>query len=416
MSHRLHRFTRTAIAASLLAAFALPAGADTSTEARLKALESRLDSLEKENRTLKTQLQQAERKVEATGTQVDKLASQGVPSKASWAEKTHFGGYGELHLNKLDNKKPGGADKDELDFHRFVLYMGHQFNDRLRFQSELEVEHALTKDTSAGNGPGEVELEQAYLDFTVNDALSAKAGLFLLPVGIINETHEPATFYGVERNPVENNIIPTTWWEGGAALTARLGNGLTLDGAVTSGLKTTAAKNYAVRDGRLKVAKATAKDPAYTARLKWTGVPGLELAGTVQYQADITQGADAAAGAARLYEAHAALGKGPFGLKALYARWDLDGSGPKSVGADRQHGWYVEPSYKLSEQWGVFARHSRWDNQAGDSADSRYRQSDVGVNYWPHPDVVVKLDYQKQTAPSGKDAFDGLNVGIGYQF
>lgn len=416
MSHRLNGMTRAAIAASLLSGLAAPAWADTSMEQRFKAMESRLDNLEKENRTLKEQLQKAEQKVEATGTQVDRIAGQGTSSKAAWAEKTQFGGYGELHLNKLANKKPGGADKDELDLHRFVLFMGHQFTDRLRFQSELEVEHALVKDTAAGNGPGEVELEQAYLDFMVSDTLSARAGLFLVPVGITNETHEPPTFYGVERNPVETNIIPTTWWEGGAALSARLGNGFAFDGAVTSGLKTTAAKNYAVRDGRLKVAKATARDPAYTARLKWSAIPGLELAGTVHYESDITQSADATAGAARLYEAHAVVSKGPFGLRALYASWNLDGNGPRSVGADKQNGWFVEPSYKFSEQWGVFARHSRWDNQAGDSSDSRFSQSDVGVNFWPHPGVVVKLDYQKQKAPAGKDRFDGFNVGVGYQF
>lgn len=410
---------RSIVASAAMAALlslAAPAQADTSVEARLKALEARVNSLEKENQTLKGQLQKAEQKVEAAGEQVERIASQGSSAKAAWAEKTQFGGYGELHLNKLKNNKPGGANKDEFDFHRFVLFMGHQFNDRIRFQSELEVEHALVKDTNNASGPGEVELEQAYLDFRLTDSLSAKAGLFLMPVGILNETHEPPTFYGVERNPVESNIIPTTWWEGGAVLSANLGNGFSVDGAVTSGLQTIAAKNYAVRDGRLKVAKAKAKDAAYTARLKWTGMPGLELAGTVQYQSDITQSADAAAGSAKLYEAHAVLNKGAFGLRALYANWDLDGSGPKAVGADRQKGWYVEPSFKLSEQWGVFARHSRWDNQAGDAADSRFTQSDVGVNFWPHHGVVVKLDFQKQSAPNGKDEFDGFNVGVGYQF
>ena len=341
---------------------------------------------------------------------------------------TSIGGYGELHLNKLKNKKPGGANKDEMDFHRFVLFIGHKFNDRVRFHSELEVEHALVKDTdtdttaatvgstSTKPNSGELELEQAYLDFTLNDTLSAKAGLFLVPVGIINETHEPPTFYGVERNPVENKIIPATWWEGGAGMTAHLSNGFTLDGAITSGLKTTAGKTYAVRDGRQKAASAVAKDAAYTARMKWTDIPGVELAGTVQYQADITQSTDPTAGSAMLYEAHAVVNKGAFGLRVLYAGWNLDGDGPKAVGADKQNGWYVEPAWKISEQWGVFARHSNWDNQAGDATDSKYSQADVGVNYWPHSDVVVKLDYQTQKSPSGKDEFDGFNVGVGYQF
>lgn len=417
MSYRLKSMSRTTIVASLLACFATPALADLSMEERFKAMESRMDSLERENRALKGQLQKTEQIVEVTGEQIEKIAAQGTSSKAAWAEKTQFGGYGELHLNKLKNKKPGGTDLDDMDFHRFVLFMGHEFNDRVRFFSELEVEHASIQDTQTGaKSTGYVALEQAYVDFALSDRLSAKAGLFLMPVGITNETHEPPTFYGVERNPVEAKIIPTTWREGGASLSARLGDSFTLDGAITSGLKTTAAKSYAVRDGRQHVANALAKDPAYTARLKWAGIPGVELAGTVQYQSDITQSADATAGSAKLYEAHAVVNKGPFGLRALYARWDLDGSGPKSVGADKQNGWYVEPAWKFAEQWGVFARHSRWDNLAGDAVDSKYRQTDVGVNYWPHTDVVVKLDFQNQKSPVGKDEFDGFNVGVGYQF
>lgn len=361
--------------------FAAPAWDEMSLEERLKEMEVRIDSM-------------------------------GKSSKAAWAEKTTLGGYGEMHLNKLKNKKPGGTNKDELDFHRFVLFIGHEFNDRVRFHSELEVEHAQAGESK----PGEVDMEQAYLDFTLSDTLSAKAGILLVPVGIINETHEPPTFYGVERNPLENNIIPTTWREGGAGMSARLGNGFTLDGAITSGLKTTVAKNYAVRSGRQNVANALAKDPAYTARLKWAGIPGVELAGTVHRQADITQSADATAGAATLYVAHAVVNKGAFGLRALYAGWNLNGSGPKALGANKQNGWYVEPAWKFSEQWGVFARHSNWDNQAGDTTDSKYSQADVGVNYWPHPEVVVKLDFQNQKSPTGKDEFDGFNVGVGYQF
>ncbi|MCR4299955.1 MAG: porin [Gallionella sp.] len=417
MSHRLNSMIRTAVVVFLPACFTAPAWADMSMEERFKVMESRMDSLERENRILKGQLKQAEQKVAATGAQIEKIVSIGGSSKVAWAEKTSFGGYGELHLNKLKNKKTGGANKDEVDFHRFVLFMGHEFNDRVRFFSELEVEHALAKDTQSGTAStGLVGLEQAYLDFTLNDSLSAKAGLLLMPVGIISETHEPPTFYGVERNPVETNIIPTTWREGGVSLSARMGNGFAMDGAITSGLKTTVGKNYAVRDGRQHVANAPAKDPAYTARMKWAGIPGIELAGTVQYQSDVTQSADATAGAARLYEAHAVVNKGPFGLRALYAGWNLDGSGPKAVGADKQNGWYMEPAWKFSEQWGVFARHSRWDNQAGDATDSQYRQMDVGVNYWPHPDVVVKLDFQNQQSPAGKDEYDGFNLGVGYQF
>jgi len=144
--------------------------------------------------------------------------------------KTTVGGYGELHYNNWDNKSAGGSDKREIDFHRFVLFFGHEFDARTRFFAELELEHSFIEDTDTGSTHGEVELEQAFVEFDLNDAMTARGGLFLLPVGIINETHEPPAFYGVERNPVENKIVPSTWWEAGGGFTHRFSNGLSYAG------------------------------------------------------------------------------------------------------------------------------------------------------------------------------------------
>ncbi|MHB1142896.1 MAG: porin [Sulfuricaulis sp.] len=353
-----------------------------------------------------------EQQVEQLGREVDELKQEVAKQKSTSVSggATHIGGYGELHYNSLDSK-------DEIDFHRFVLFFGHRFNDRIRFNSEVELEHALVKDTSNASGPGEVELEQAYLDFDLTPNHTARAGLFLVPVGIMNETHEPPTFYGVERNPVETNIIPTTWWEGGASLYGRLGTGFGYDVALTSGLKvpTSGSSAYKVRDGRQKGAKADANNAAVTARIKWTGVPGVGVAATVHRQDNIAQGtvADGVAGTATLWETHATLERGPFGLRVLYASWDLDGSGPKAVGRDEQKGWYIEPSFKLTPKFGVFARYNEWDNEAGDATDSKKKQKDFGFNYWPHEQVVLKVDVQRQSATANDD---GFNLGVGYMF
>jgi len=327
------------------------------------------------------------------------------------SDKTTIGGYGELHYNNL-NDQHGSDDVDKVDFHRFVLFFGHEFTDNLRFFSELELEHSIASKSDSG----EIELEQAYIQYDINDQHSVTGGLFLTPVGIINETHEPPTFYGTERNPIEKNIIPATWWEAGVMFSGEIAEGFSYDVAATSGLNTTSGSDYKVRSGRQKVSKADAEDFAYTGRLKWTGIPGLELAATVQYQEDITQSNESTAGSATLFETHAVFQRGNFGLRALYATWDLDGSGPKSIGADEQTGWYVEPSYQINENFGVFARYNEWDNAAGSSSDTEYQQIDLGVNWWPHKDVVVKLDYQNQDAPKGKTELDGINVGLGYQF
>lgn len=410
-------FIRTVVAAAVLSTFSTFTHAEMSVEERLKAMETRLNALETENQELKGKLKATEQKVDATSEQMDKVATAAPAPKASWADKTTLAGYGELHYNQLDGEG-GAASKDEFDFHRFVLFFGHQFNERTRFFSELELEHSFF---SQNSGKGELELEQAYIEFDINDNHSAKAGLFLIPVGIINETHEPPTFYGVERNPVEGAIIPATWWAGGVGLSGRLGGGFSYDLAVHEGLSTnnnvngSTTNKYAVRVGRQKTSEARGADLATTARLKWTGIPGLELAASFQHQGDITQGLDPKAGSANLYELHGVFNKGPFGLRALYAQWDLDGSGPAAIGADKQKGWYVEPSFRISEQWGVFARYNEWDNQAGINGNTGKQQSNVGVNFWPHPDVVLKADYQQQDNEDGKNQ-DGFNLGVGYQF
>jgi hypothetical protein len=409
-----HAFARTALAAALLSSLSLPALAtDTDIEARLKALEMRLNAVEAENQALKRQLASTEQKADAASAQVAQVAATAAPSGgAGWADNTQIGGYGELHYNNLSGNG-GASDKKQIDFNRFVLFFGHQFNERTRFFSELEVEHVVA--SSDPGDKGEVELEQAYIEHDLNDNHRVKAGLFLVPVGIINETHEPPTFYGVERNPVEYDIIPATWWTGGAGLSGNFGSGFGYDFAVHEGLNVNAGDNYAVREGRQQTMEALANDLAYTARLSWTGIPGLTLAGTFQYQTDITQGLDPTAGAANLFEVHGVFNRGPFGLKALYARWHLDGSGPAAVGANKQLGWYVEPSWRINEHWGVFARYNKWDNQAGISGNTGKQQSNAGVNFWLTPDVVVKADYQHQDNDDGRNQ-NGFNLGVGYQF
>ncbi len=313
--------------------------------------------------------------------------------------QTRIGGYGELHYNDLDSGS-------EMDFHRFVLFFNHEFDEDIRFYSEVEIEHSL-----AGEGkPGEVELEQAYVEFDVSDNTRVKGGLFLVPVGILNETHEPPTFYGVERNPIAHDIIPATWWEGGAALAGNFGeSGFSYDVAVHSGLAVGA--DFDIRDGRQKVAEAIGEDLAVSGRLKYTGIAGLELAVSVVQQSDITQGLVPGAGAATLLETHARWSHGPLTLTALYAGWTLDGVAPEALEKDKQDGYYVEGSWRFNEKFGMFARHNVWD--MGGAGDTERSQSNIGFNYWPHRNVVVKFDLQDQ----GKSIDnDGFNIGIGYQF
>lgn len=350
--------------------------------------------------------------VEATATMVEEGGMSGSLA-SDWASKTTLGGYGEMHYNNLEDQN-GDGDKDEIDFHRYVLFINHEYSEDTRFFSELELEHSL-----AGEGKnGEIELEQAFIEHDLNDTTRLRAGLFLVPVGLLNETHEPPTFYGVERNNVEKNIIPTTWWEGGVALNGELAPGVNYDVAFSSGLALDAdAGKFRIRDGRQKLSEADASKGAFTASLTYNGVPGLQLGGAVHYQQDLYQGNFSHDIDALLVELHVAYNNGPFGLRALAASWDIDDDIERiQLGADTQEGWYVEPSFKVTRDIGLFARYSQWDNQAGGGGDTEFEQYDIGVNYWLEDNVVFKLDYQVQETPDSEKELDGFNLGVGFNF
>lgn len=327
--------------------------------------------------------------------------------------QTSLGGYAEAHYNNL-NGDTAAQDKTEIDLHRFVLFFGHQFSEDVRFYSELEVEHAV-----AGEGAdGVVELEQAFIEWDYMRGHAARAGVFLMPVGLINETHEPDTFYGVERNNVERNIIPTTWGEAGIGASGEVLPGLSYNASVTSGLKL-ADGDFKVRDGRQKASEADANDLAYTAALSYVAAPGVTIGGTVQYQSDLTQ-SDPASTVGRidgvLTEAHIDVQRGNLGLRALVANWSFDDEiNQLADGADQQFGWYLEPSYLLSDNLGVFARYSEWDNQAGANLATKTDQIDLGFNYWLVDNVVLKADYQIQDSEADKGQ-DGFNLGVGWSF
>ncbi|MBD2858816.1 porin [Spongiibacter sp. KMU-158] len=388
-------FTAAVLAGAVIAAPLAMAEQAPSAAEMWKLIQEQQREIER----LKQEQKNTDAKVEATADAVESGAMSN-----GWASRVSLGGYGEHHFNHFKDKD------DKVDAHRFVLFVGNQFSDTVRFFSELEVEHGLVKDTDDGSGPGEVELEQAYIQWDFTPGHSLTMGQFLVPVGIINETHEPDTFYGTERNNVEKDIIPATWWETGVMFSGEILPGLKYNAALHSGLA--ADPGATVRSGRQKSANATAEDLAYTLRLAYTGVAGLEVAATAHHQQDISQGA-AADGEANLLEAHIRYTIANLTLTALAAEWDIDGAAFDTAGTDVQEGAYLEASYKVTPKLGVFVRQSEWDNKAGNSVDTEIEQTDVGVNYWLTPTVVLKADLTEQDGAKDDDAF---NLGVGWSF
>ena len=150
--------------------------------------------------------------------------------------------------------------------------------------------------------------------------------------------------------------------------------------------------------------------------MKFTGLPGLELSASYQYQRDPSQIAGDGLDSGSLFTTHAIYNREKFFLRALYAQWSFDGAAVEAAGADEQSGWYVEPSVRIGPNWGVYARYEDIDGARGQDV---FTQWEAGVNYWPVPGVVVKVDYRSREHVLPSEAgrnFGALDLGIGYQF
>jgi hypothetical protein len=180
-----------------------------------------------------------------------------------------IGGYGEaLYLNFIGDEE--NTDLDRSDALRTVIYLGYKFTDRIVFNSEIEFEHATTSNVNNGAGSGSVSVEFAALDFFWRDELNARAGLLLVPMGFINEVHEPPFFYGVQRPETETRILPTTWRENGVGIFGTLGETVEYRSYLLSGFNAQNFTDAGIRSGRQQGNRSLSEDFGWVTRVDWT--------------------------------------------------------------------------------------------------------------------------------------------------
>jgi hypothetical protein len=406
---------KTTIALTLAALFS-----SCSVFAAEPTVEQQIAVLQQEIEALKTQMIKSDQGNHASGLQ-------------GLSENTTIGGYGNINYNNYSGPTASGAarNKDQLDLQRFVLFFGHKFNDTISMKSELEIEHAV----SSNSDKGEVEVEQLYLDFHFNDNINAKAGLFLIPIGLLNESHEPPTFFGVERNEVETRIIPTTFREAGVGAYGQIVPGLnyqlnfttTFDISKLNGEDAAMGIGQAHQEGQF----AVSEDYAISGALNYNGIPGV-LVGAAFYTGDTGQNT-AGIGDARftLVDVHGRYNVGNFDIRALYTRGFLsDAANIKTVtgfdAAKEMYGWYTEAAYHIWKSGDMdlapFVRYENYDTQASLPANSvrvagsKNNVWTVGASFWPAVGVVLKADYQVYDKPDEDKGDKRLNIGLGYMF
>ena len=185
--------------------------------------------------------------------------------------KLSIRGYAQIDYNQPMTK--GWRQNGNLEVHRFVLFTGYRFNEKLQFISEIEVEH--------GN---EIFIEQAFAQYKISNGVNLRAGMMVLPMGIINEYHEPTTFHGVERPSVDTKIIPTTWRELAIGLTGVIPSiSIRYQAYLTNGFLShngesgTLNASNGLRNGRQKGLRSTISSPNYSAKIDFYGIRNLKL-------------------------------------------------------------------------------------------------------------------------------------------
>ena len=369
------------------------------------------------------------------------------------------GGYGEGNYRSLVGDK--GNAKNSADMVRMVLYAGYKFTDSILFNSEIEFEHATTGSTESSSG-GSVSVEFAYLDFLLRDWANIRAGLVLVPVGTLNEIHEPVYYFGVNRPEIERRIIPSTWRENGIGLYGTFFEQVDYQAFVINGFNAEGFDSSGLRGGRQKGNRALAEHLAFVARLDWTPIHQLSVGGSVYHgksgqnqQVGVPAGAGFGAytveipdAPTTIWEIHALYKHHGLHLRSLFTMANVGnagaltaalapvgargGTGELAAGeaiAGEMLGVYGEIAYDImplffpgsEKALEPFFRYSYYDTQRDvPSGFSRDKSKEievytVGFSFKPIPRVVVKADYRKRIAELGKLP-DEFNLGFGFVF
>ncbi len=362
--------------------------------------------------------------------------------------KLNIGGYGQVDYNQPFGN--GTLQNGKLDVHRIVLLFGYRFTDKLSFVTEVEFEHIK-----------EVYVEQAFINYAFNTYINFRAGLILIPVGIINEYHEPPTFNGVERPLIDKYIVPTTWREIGLGLTGNIPEiSMKYQFYIVNGFKSYDEGDvylngeYGLRKGRQKGIESFMQVPNVTARISYYGLLGLNIGlsgyfGKTQSTmfnglnrkdeqalaaADSTVVGVAMVGLDVRYDRKGLGLRGQFYYTSLSntAQYNFLGMGERKSGNDlgsSMYGYYVELAYnvfypfrKIKNELTPFIRYSNYDTQStvveGVNKNPAYNKTVIttGLGFWFLPQLALKADVQFIKSKADNRFGKMFNAGVAFMF
>jgi hypothetical protein len=401
-------------------------------DSNVKNLERKTDILSQEVEKLRTNLAIPEEKQLKSAYGLGPAASKVYQV----GKGLSLGGYGEANYQKIVSDQ--GKAKDNADFERLVLYVGYKFTDWILFNSEIEFEHGTTGE--GAEEEGEVSVEFAALDFFIDPRVNIRTGMVLMPMGFINQIHEPPFFFGNNRPVVDRKIIPTTWREIGVGLFGAITPNWTYTGYVINGLDAEGFDSNGIRDGRQNGAQALAENFGYVVRTDYTpdALPGVTVGGSA-YLGNSGQDLEYAGQKpnvfTQLYEAHVQWKYRGLEFRTVGAWGHINDAGILSAAkgetvGSQNYGVYTEVGYDVlplmfkdtPQYLAPFFRYEKYntiakapegwtDNPINPTKNQQIFQ--VGLQYKPIPQVVVKADYRNFSAEEGSVP-DDFNLGFGF--
>ncbi len=328
-----------------------------------------------------------------------------------------IGGYGEMYWANPDN------GDNFADVYRFIPYIGYRFSDQIILNTEIEFEH----------GGDKVVVEFLYLDFLLNTNVNIRLGNLLVPMGLINLRHEPTLFNTLQRPELERNLIPSTWNENGVLVYGSVGESdveytLGLVNALDLKSGNEASQTQWIRKGRIGSRnKGVMNRVAVVGRLDYRGYNGL-LIGASAYYGDAAQGA-VSGSRAFIYALHASYESGAFKAKGVYTATSVSDAevwnNPEA--ATKAQGYYVNVEYNAfaplstSMRLPVFIQYEAYDptqkTLSPQNPDNEVRHINVGINFFPHEQVVLKMDYMMTRYDNTlKTDANTFALGLGFVF
>lgn len=361
-----------------------------------------------------------------------------------------IGGYGEFFVDRKVKDITAGKDFSTGNVYRFVQYLGYKFTDRLVMNAEIEFEHATTGSNYEGRS-GAVSVEFLYMDALLHAAANLRFGLMLVPMGFINELHEPTLYHGNLRPEVERQILPSTWRELGMMVFGSVG-GFAYKAWAMNGLNAEKFSPSGWREGRQKGGRVLTEDWGGGLRLEYNWKDILFFSTSLFYggadHGRISLDGEQVTARTLLVEAHAQFRFKGIEFRALGAFASMSGARdltlalyPHSLDPDspetrllagKMYGYYVEAAYDLWRLFGArrtmylapFVRLENFNTQAstpsiaGRQADRRQNQFilDVGLTFRPHHQVVLKINYRDMWNEARAKKADALIFGAGFVY